>query len=235
MTTTIADIPFALLPIQTIAQLACMNNDFSKRGAQEIALRDIGSELYQYLLGMEDMQVLAILYQRLPECFMWAVITTVWHRVRQSSNHMTMFVPKSGPIMINQKCFGYNPSIECVTSSSNQIDFLSMFPHVLSGAEGITSSFHTLYTTLHDRIQTICKATLPILLAASGNVQNIWSTNALSFYGVNFRTKQVYTSNMFFLRSSHTFDDDRLPCQVIMSAVALSDVLYSLIMLRIPF
>jgi hypothetical protein len=197
MATTIQEIPLDVFSTPLLAKLACTNKAFRLQADRELAIRNVGLDMYDHIRTLSDQKAIALIFQTLTEAQLWCILQAIHEHLNMPSN--VMFVPSAWPLTVNVTAKSeYDFDTSCASTTCVRHDFSSIIPSMLSGKESITGSIAALY----DRMQTVLHRFCMHHLPPGVHVEVEWRTQSFRIFAVNMLTNDVFMSTDIRIESN---------------------------------
>lgn len=178
--TKITSIPFELLDIATVTRLATANKDFQERAYKEYLLRDVGTEIYDFLDSLTRDQR-AVYISKISDDMSWKIIDAVHAKLKLTGN--VFFMPACFPISVSIQYTYISPAL---IVNSNSIVDLSQAHSALLPEALVSISVQECY-------QKMYVACDQIALTFSGHTPEIlnWTSSTIPIFIVNTLLKEI--------------------------------------------
>lgn len=184
--TTILDLPFECLSLDTVAKLGTLNKLVAEIAKKEYLLRNTGEELYKYLICNPE-QV-----HKMSDSQLWSIIEYVLSMNKLPCYGMVFLLPM-GPVRLSIQTLMYDQMLEYVNSAFITNDFQRIVPSLFSKRYGIFSTIQDAMRALHTRMTEISMCGLTNLPEWIDSAVD-WAIDPVKFILVNLVCKRIYRS-----------------------------------------
>ncbi len=182
--TTLLDIPFEVLPIQTVAQLGTLNKACEERAYKEFLTRDVGLEVYKYLKTLQHFQRAYKISLELTHHMSWAIIRSI------CQYHSTL-VPCNHPMRIETCAVRYDINMTWMMHNHSSMSIGHMVPTIVSGRDALMFTMPQLIQTFSEKINNFVWKEI-VLYHVNEFVEVEWNTDPIQFYLVHHEINAIY-------------------------------------------
>jgi hypothetical protein len=193
--TSLLDIPFECLPINTISQLSTLNRATEERALKEFLTRDVGWEVYQYLKILpQEMRSYKIMHE-MDTKILWDIIHAIQIRTYPYSDFL--FLPfNNSTIRVDICAIRYHEHMAYMIHHHSAMHVAKIVPSIVSGTDAISHTMEQAIEKITGRIHE-CVYNMVIPYSANDFMNMEWHTNPMTFYIIMSSTQSVYISPSF--------------------------------------
>jgi hypothetical protein len=220
--TTLLDIPFEVLPIQTVAQLANLCKASEERAHKEFLTRNVGLEVYLYLCTLSP----AVRAFKIAHDFSTKMMWTIVRAIHPRNSICPLIIPFNYPVRADICIMRYHENLTWMIHIHSTMHINCIVPTILQNYEVLSYNMPQAIHILSTKINELVTAEI-VRNYMHEYVDVEWHTNPIPFYCIQPNDDAIYIIPSFpfswhngydtqpaSLVSQITYDECHLRCVV---------------------